>query len=193
MDNNNNYIKINTHGIKIDFGKHSNKGDNSLVTRLPLSYIKWMINSIENRMFIDKKAIDKLIQLDFPNRPIESIPDNIKKDWIKTHQELVKPHIYKWSDIAKAELERRGDTLPKVEISGHAIDKASLRVIHKWKTYNEIQVINKNSKIGFYTWLMIMTLKAQTKEIKNGKYHYMGMKFVIEQGNKYPILKSIML
>ena len=66
-------MAINTHGQRIEFGKH--KGE--LFTRLPVSYLKWMIN------------------------------ENAQQ-----------------SDIAKAEFERRGDTMPEVELSGHAIDNA---------------------------------------------------------------------
>lgn len=69
--------KIDPHGKRITFGKH--KGE--LFTRLPVSYLKWMVN---------EKA----------------------QEW----------------EIAKAEFERRGDTMPLVELSGHAIDNASLRV-----------------------------------------------------------------
>ena len=66
--------ETNTHGVVINYGKH--KGE--FFTRLPVSYIRWMIN--------------------------EKAPG--------------------W-EIAKAEFERRGDTMPKVELTGHAIDNAS--------------------------------------------------------------------
>ena len=189
---------INTHNIKLDFGRHNGV----LLTRIPLSYVKWMINELDkSRQFCNKKEIDKLIQLDFPNTPIDSILDNIKKDWIRTHQNLVLPHIYYWSDLARAELERRGDTLPKVEISGHAIDKASLRVLDKWRDFNRLsQRISKDLnnekplKKGLYSWLTDITLEAlQHNDFKNNKYHYLGMKLAIEKGNEFPVLKTIMI
>ena len=74
--------EINPHGEIIGFGKH--KGER--FTRLPVSYLRWMINE-------------------------------------KTRQH----------EIAKAEFDRRGDTMPKVDLSGHAIDKASLRCLGIWQ------------------------------------------------------------
>lgn len=127
---------MNTHGVTIDFGKH--KGE--LFTRLPISYLKWMINSGT-----------------------------------------------KQSDIAKAEFERRGDTLPKVEISGHAIDKASLRVRKIWHE-------TKNDGEGIYSWLQRMTLEAIElgERLDSGKIKHKGMVFIVECGNEYPVLKTIM-
>lgn len=127
---------INTHGLTIEFGKY--KGE--LFTRLPVSYLRWMINE-------------------------------------KTQQH----------EIAKAEFERRGDTMPKVEISGHAIDNASLRVLNIWHKTRE-------KDEGLYSWLQRMTLDALElgSKLKSGKIKFMGIKFVIEQGEEFPVLKTIM-
>lgn len=133
---------MDTHGLTIEFGKH--KGE--LFTRLPISYIRWMINA--------------------------NVPQ---------------------ADIAKAEFERRGDTMPTVELSGHAIDRASLRVR---KTWHQTALINSetNEKEGLYSWLQRMTLEAIEKgeKLESGKIKYNGMKFAIEQGEEFPVLKSIM-
>ena len=127
---------MNTHGVIIDFGKH--KGE--LFTRLPVSYLKWMINTGTNQ-----------------------------------------------SDIAKAEFERRGDTMPEVELSGHAIDNASLRVRKIWHE-------TRGESEGLYTWLQRMTLEALAKgeKLESGKIKYQGMKLVIAEGEEFPILKTIM-
>ena len=127
---------LNTHGVKISFGKH--KG--TLITRVPLSYLKWMINA--NTLM---------------------------------------------SDYAKAEFKRRGDTMPQVELSGHAIDNASLKVFKIWKEDRKLDE-------GLYTWLQRTTLEALTHghELKNGKIKYKGMKLVIEKGEEFPVLKTIM-
>lgn len=128
-------MEINTHGLKIDFGKH--KGE--LFTRLPVSYLKWMINS-------------------------------------STQQ----------ADIAKAEFERRGDTMPTVEVSGHAIDNASIRVRKIWHE-------TKNQDEGLYSWLQRMVTEAlEANDFRNGKFKHKGMKLVIEQGEEFPVLKTIM-
>jgi len=127
---------IDPHGKQIAFGKH--KGE--LFTRLPVSYLKWMIN-------------------------------NKTQDW----------------EIAKAEFDRRGDTMPVVELSGHAIDNASIRVR---KTWHE----TKNDGEGLYSWLQRMTLEAIEKgeKLDSGKIKYKGMKFVIVEGEEFPTLKTIM-
>lgn len=132
--------EVNTHGVTVPFGKH--KGE--LFTRLPVSYLKWMLN-----------------------------------------QETMKPQ---WKALAKAEFERRGDTMPTVELSGHAIDNASLRVRKIWHE----TAVDKDE--GLYTWLMRITLEALAKgeRLESGKIKYLGMKLVIEQGAEFPVLKTIM-
>jgi hypothetical protein len=131
---------INTHGVTIEFGKH--RGE--LYTRVPVSYLRWMLN-----------------------------------------QETMNPE---WKALAKAEFERRGDTMPTVELTGHAIDNASLRVRKIWHE------TKRDKEEGLYTWLMRITLEALEKgeRLETGKIKYLGMKLVIEQGTEFPILKTIM-
>lgn len=125
-----------SHHIKINYGKH--KG--MLITRIPISYIRWMIN--------------------------EKAP--------------------MW-EIAQIEFERRGDTMPKIELSGHAIDNASLRVRKIW---HETKYENE----GLYSWLQRICLEALQlgEKMKSGKIKYLGMKLVIVEGAEYPSLKTIM-
>lgn len=127
---------LNTHGLTINYGKH--KGE--LFTRLPVSYLRWMINE-KSQMW----------------------------------------------EVAKAEFERRGDTMPKVELSGHAIDNASIRVRKIWHE-------TKNEGEGIYSWLQRVTLEAleSGKKLESGKIKYLGMKFVIAEGEEFPTLKTIM-
>ena len=127
---------IDPHGQVVSFGKH--KGE--LFTRVPVSYLRWMINE-------------------------------------GTQQ----------ADIARAEFERRGDTMPTVELSGHAIDNASLRVRKIWH-----QTRAKDE--GLYSWLQRMTLEAIARgaRLDSGKIMWQGMKFVIEEGEEFPVLKTIM-
>lgn len=128
-----------THGVQVPFGKH--RGE--LLTRIPLSYLKWMLNS-----------------------------------------STMAPE---WRDLAKAEFERRGDTMPVAEITGHAIDKASLRVLHLWES-------TRNRQEGLYSWLMRITLRAleEGRRLPNGKIKFWGMKLLIESGQEFPVLKTIM-
>lgn len=128
---------MNTHGVIVSFGKH--RGE--LLTRVPASYLKFMVNQ-------------------------------------NTAQ----------ADVAKAEIERRGHSLPEVELSGHAIDNASLRVRKIW---HETKV---NEDEGMYTWLQRITLEAIEKgeRLESGKIKYLGMKLVVEVGEEFPVLKTIM-
>lgn len=129
---------ITTHGIKITFGKH--KG--LLVTRVPVSYLRWMANEV-----------------------------NMEDSWRKT---------------AQSELTRRGSTMPQIELTGHAIDRASLRVWHQWNA-------TRGKGEGLHSWLQRMTLEAIAKgERRASKIVYLGMKFVVEAGEEFPVLKSIM-
>lgn len=131
----------NTHNVTMPFGKH--KGE--LLTRVPVSYLRWMAN--ETSMDV------------------------------------------KWQELAKAEWERRGDTMPEVELSGHAIDRASLRVRKSWHR------TAKSPDEGLYSWLQRMTLEAiqsGEKGKEDNVYFYSGLKFVIAKGNEFPSLKTIM-
>jgi len=93
----------------------------------------------------------------------------------------------KQSDYARAEFERRGDTLPTAELSGHAIDNASLRVRKIWHE-------DRGDDEGLYTWLMRITIEALEDGVvlDSGKIKYKGMKLVIEHGEEYPVLKTVM-
>jgi hypothetical protein len=128
--------QVNPHGVKVSFGKHKDE----LITRVPVSYLKWMINE-------------------------------------KTPQ----------YEVAKAEFERRGDTMPKVELTGHAIDNASLRVRKIWHE-------TRGKDEGLYSWLQRMTLEAiEHGEPMGDEVHwYKGMKFCITEGEEFPTLKTIM-
>jgi hypothetical protein len=100
---------------------------------------------------------------------------------------MINERTQQW-ELAKAEFERRGDTMPKVELSGHAIDNASLRVRKIW---HETAL---DEEEGLYSWLQRVTLEAIEKgeKLENGKIKYLGMKLVVAQGAEFPTLKTIM-
>jgi len=138
-------MEINTHNLKINFGKHSGE----LWTRLPVSYLRFIINEFR---------VDDL---------------NVK--------------------IALSELERRGTNLDiKVDISGHAIDRASLNCRRFWHE----TALNKHE--GLYSWLLRTSQEAIEKnEREDGvnskdRFRYQGLKYVFKFGNFYPTLKTIM-
>ncbi|MBL8013862.1 MAG: hypothetical protein JNN05_08450 [Candidatus Omnitrophica bacterium] len=133
-------MTINTHNLIIEFGKH--KGERW--TRVPVSYLKWLINQPNDEKFGTKNK-----------------------------------------EIAQAELERRGTTTPdRLEISGHAIDSASLRVRQIWHK-------TKNENEGLYSWLY--RIGSEAVLIANGQesVKHLGIKWVFVYGEIYPTLKTV--
>lgn len=130
---------MNTHGLKIDFGKH--KGQ--LWTRVPVGYLRWLVN----------------------------VKDPLTPEAI---------------EIANAELDRRGSKIPTIEISGHAIDRASLRCRKIWHE-------DRTKDEGLHSWLVRVSKEALERgERAEEKIKHKGMKFVFEHGEYYPSLKTIM-
>lgn len=126
--------KINTHNLIVEFGKH--KGERW--TRLPISYLKWLVNQ---------------------------------------------PGC-QWKKIAQAELDRRGITTPtELEVSGHAIDSASLRVRRIWHK-------TRRGNEGLYSWLYRVGNEALKKSEEEVVEH-IGIKFVFTYGEYYPTLKTV--
>ena len=129
---------INTHNVVITFGKH--KGERW--TRVPVSYLKWILNEMS------------------PSQ-----------------------EAYKY---AEAELARRGDTMPsEVDISNHAIDKASLRVRKCWHH-------DRGRDEGLYSWLARICAEAQELSAGQERIKHKGCVLVFEYGNFYPTLKTVM-
>jgi hypothetical protein len=101
---------------------------------------------------------------------------------------LEAPHLSpEWRALAKSEYERRGTSLPTVELSGQAIDSASLQARKIW---HETAL---HPEEGLYAWLMRITLEAVEKgeRLPDGKIKYLAMEFLIEHGDEFPVLKSI--
>lgn len=132
--------KINTKGLVCNFGRHFGQ----LYTRIPVSYLKWMVN------------------VEHPN-----------------------------ANIAGAELERRGTITPTIDISGHAVNRASLKCLDIWKSDME-------RGEGLHSWLIRVSEEAFSHfdEEDGGtasvKITYKGMKFIFSIEGRWPILKTVM-
>lgn len=126
---------VDTHNMIMENGKH--KGER--VTRLPISYLKWMI---------------------------------------KVRHSL--------ADIAKAEMDRRGITTPELEVSIHAVDRASEFLLEDWR-------ITRDEGQGFYSWLIELASLAIKKGTPKGdKILYRGVAFVFSNGDEvWPTLKTV--
>lgn len=100
--------------------------------------------------------------------------------------------------LADLELERRGSIVePTIELSGHAIDRASIYFIDKWLLQRS------HDKEGFHTWLAKTAQQAYdiaevppysetSEEPVTIKVKYNGMKLAIMVGRHYPVLKTVM-
>lgn len=90
-------------------------------------------------------------------------------------------------DIAQSELDRRGIVTPDIEISGHAIDRASLQCRKIWH-----ETSGKDE--GLHAWLVVTAQKALKEGIKDnkGRHCFMGMKFVFVEDGIWPVLKTVM-
>jgi hypothetical protein len=96
-------------------------------------------------------------------------------------------------DLARAELKRRGTVTPTLEVSGHAIDRASLSCRAIWH-----QTAQSKDE-GLHAWLCRVAaecLATQPAERANGaasaKIPYLGMLFSFEFGECWPTLKTVM-
>jgi len=97
-----------------------------------------------------------------------------------------------FAKVAQAELDRRGfnpDINGKVEISKHAIDRASLRVLDLW-------IKERKRQEGIYSWLARVSLEAieaikpdQTK--LHFKIEYADIILIYKQGQLYPTLVTV--
>jgi hypothetical protein len=110
--------------------------------------------------------------------PITRVPVNYLKWMVNVgHEE----HEY-----AKAELQRRGTVTPTLDVSGHAIDRASLSCRDIWHQ-------TRNPDEGLHAWMVRRATEAleQGEEV-NGRIHYGGMKWCIERECEWPVVKTVM-
>jgi len=91
------------------------------------------------------------------------------------------------ADAALAELYRRGDCKPEIEVTGHAIDRASLLLLGSWRA-----TARKNE--GLRAWLARRADEAWRKgdRLPSGKIAYDRMKFVFDEDGLWPVLKTVM-
>jgi len=87
---------------------------------------------------------------------------------------------------AEAELARRGTVTPELDLSGHAIDRASQTCLKVWKR-------TRHEGEGLHAWLLRMCAEALKQgHPRNGKTAYQGMFFVFATDGVWPVLQSIM-
>lgn len=90
-------------------------------------------------------------------------------------------------EAAQKELDRRGTKFPDIEISAHAIDRASTRVLGVWQN-------TRFEDEGLYSWLVRMTedaMKLGESDEACERFKYMNISFIVEQKYVIPVLKSV--
>ena len=92
------------------------------------------------------------------------------------------------ADIAAAELKRRGTITPHLDVSGHAIDRASLSCRKQWHK-------SAMKDEGIHAWLCRMAQGAldhgRPDEKHENRYLYSGMFFCFEMDGVWPVLKTV--
>lgn len=91
--------------------------------------------------------------------------------------------------LARAELERRGTRASFVEVTHHAIDRASQALLRLWKK-------SRRPEEGLYSWLARMAEEAirRHKPRRDGavKLRYAGIEFAFEWSEtRRPIVKTV--
>lgn len=117
----------------------------------------------------------------FRGEPISRVPS----DYLQYSVE----HNYAWAKPAQAELERRKVEYNVVRITGHAIDRASIRLLSQFFE-------RPDQMEGLHKWIARMseTALAEVGHIdENGKVIHQGIVWVFEIGMAAPVLKTCWL
>lgn len=93
------------------------------------------------------------------------------------------------ADLAAAELMRRGTVFPEIDISGHAIDRASIRFLKQWEA-------TRQKDEGLHAWLVRMATaairhEAGTRENDRMNYSHQGITFCFKAGLRWPVLLTV--
>lgn len=89
------------------------------------------------------------------------------------------------ADKAAEELLRRGTVTPEVDITAHAIDTASLRIIRTWEN-------DRKKDEGLHSWIARRAIEALRHGKADGeKRIHKGIVWVIDTSGAWPILKTV--
>ena len=94
---------------------------------------------------------------------------------------------HRFQHIARAELERRGmlAELPKIDVTGHAVDRASECALELWQ-------LDRNPGEGLHAWLARIGLAAlQGQPCGPGRYVWGPLILAFELANTWPVLKTV--
>lgn len=97
----------------------------------------------------------------------------------------MEPH---YSDKARAELARRQTYEPNIEVTGHALNRASQRILHVWQS--------EKTEDGLYTWLAkkaeaALHAQPQGPFPKNYQVTHNGIVYAFKMKYVIPVLASV--
>lgn len=103
----------------------------------------------------------------------------------------------KHADLAERELIRRGTTVPTLEVSGHAIDRASILCRYFW--HQERTKKGADHQEGIHAWLVrkaaeawaLRPATAPEGEGQGQKIVHDGIKFTFAFDGKWPVLLTV--
>ena len=72
-----------------------------------------------------------------------------------------------------------------LQVSGHAVDRASMRALETWQTY-------RRPAEGLYAWLRREAKTALTQPPDaRGYRHHLGLRWAFDEGDGWPVLKTV--
>ena len=89
---------------------------------------------------------------------------------------------------AEKEMKRRGTSTPTLEVSGHAIDRASLKFLDVWNRL-------RSGDEGLWSWLHREAANAHAHGKKHrdqeGRYEWEGLSWRFVEDAAWPVLKTV--
>lgn len=91
------------------------------------------------------------------------------------------------AESARRELERRGTTFPDLELSGHAIDRVSQRMLDEWQR-------RRRGDEGLNSWLHRTARDALDRghDLGRGRHEWEGAIYVFAMDNEWPVLMTVL-
>jgi hypothetical protein len=115
----------------------------------------------------------------FRGQPITRVPASHLKWMVSTN--------HKHADYARAEMDRRGTITPDLEISGHAIDRASLHCLKIWRR-------DRKPDEGLHSWLVRVAREAWDLKVPDAapeRRNHKGIRFVFRFESAWPVLLTV--
>jgi hypothetical protein len=91
------------------------------------------------------------------------------------------------ADRALAEMKARGTITPCLDVTGHAVDRASQKLLKLWRH-------DRDGSEGLHSWLARVAQEALEKKPPAGapeRRHHKGIRFIFKFEFGWPVLQSV--